>query len=170
MQSIKQKAAETVRISLKTMAIAAMAVTLVALLIWACISTSNASNMREKYALARRSIGEELYGAMYMMALEYEGASLAGAEVEDVIIPAMKDYYTRALALNNALARAYGNAWLVMDDALTGQLDQAFTAYDDAFTTGQSTDGAAELMTAALSGVQGALSEHYDSDARLRAE
>lgn len=168
MESIKRKAAEIPRVSHKTAAVAILAVMLAALLIWACISTSNASNMRKKYTASLSIVGEELYGAMYMMALEYEDASLAGAEVEDVIIPSMKEYYTRSLALNSALARAYGERYLVMDEALISQLDQAFGAYDDAFTTGQSTDGAAELMTSALSNVQTALAEHYDSDARIQ--
>jgi hypothetical protein len=168
MESIKKKVTQIPRAAIKTAAFAALAVMLAMLLTWACISTSNAANMRKKYTSSLRSIGEELYGAMYMMALEYEDASLAGAEVEDVIIPSMKEYYTRSLALNDALTRAYGAGYLVMDESLTTQLDQAFAAYDDAFTTGQSTDGAAALMTSALADVQSALTEHYSDDAVIK--
>lgn len=169
MESIKQSIVKIPRKKLIMAAVLAGVVLLAALIIWGCISSSNAENMREKYAASRQSIGEELYGAMYMMTLEHEDANLAGADAEGEIIPTMKEYYTRALALSGALANAYGDRYLVMDDGLILQLDQAFTAYDDAFNTGKSTDEAHALMAAALAGVQEALSDHYDGDARLKA-
>jgi len=169
MESTNQKTMAKPRISLKTASLIAVAAALVILLIWACISTSNASNMRKKYAASRQSIGEELYGVMYMMALEHEDVSLAGADPEGDVIPTMKEYYIRAQALNSALTNAFGRRYLVMDSSLISQLDQAFAAYDDAFTTGQSTDSAASLMEAALAGVTEALETHYSSDARLKA-
>lgn len=169
MESTKRNTMERPRLTLKSAAILAVAAVLVVLLIWACISTSNASNMREKYAASRQSIGEELYGVMYMMILEHEDVSLAGADPEGDVIPTMKEYYTRALALSGALANAYGDEYLVMDQTLISQLDQAFAAYDDAFTTGQYTDSAASQMNDALASVQKALEDHYDQDARLQA-
>jgi hypothetical protein len=148
----------------------AVAALLVAVIIWGCISTSNASNMRTKYAQAREAVGETLYSAAYMMALKYDDAALVGADVEGEILPVMKTYHAQALALNEAIATAYGDRYEVLSDALVAQLDQAFTAYDDAFRSGRSTEEAANLMTQAMADTRAALDRKFDGNGRLKAD
>ena len=169
MESIKKRLGIHARISLKTIGVTALALAAAVLLIWVCISTSNASNMRRKYAETRRTIGDMLYGSLDMMAREYDGASLMGADVEGSIIPSMRNYYIQSKALNNAIAGAYGQEYQVMDGNLISELDQAFSAYDDAFKAGRSTDTAATLMTTALIHVRDTLDHHYDSNTQLMA-
>jgi hypothetical protein len=147
----------------------AAAVLLVAVIIWGCISTSNASNMRWKYAQSREVVGESLYSAAYMMALKFDDAALAGADVEGEILPAMKTYYAQALALNEAVAGAYGDGYRVLSDALVSELDQAFVAYDDAFKAGRSTEEAANLMAQAVVDTRAALDKKYDGNGQLKS-
>ena len=169
MESIRRKQFKTSAISPKIVGIAAIVALIIALIIWGCISTTRASNIHEKYAASRRTIGEELYGVLYMMALEYDDADLAGADVEGEIIPSMSNYYARAQALNSAITSAYGNDYAVLDDELISDLDGAFDAYDDAFDSGHSTDDANALMTVAIANVRQTLSERYDEDAHIIA-
>ena len=146
----------------------AVAVLLAAVVIWGCISTSNASNMRRKYAQSREAVGESLFSAAYMMALRFDDAALAGADVEGEILPAMKTYYAQAVALNEAVTGAFGNKYEVLSDALVSELDQAFSTYDDAFKSGHSTEEAANLMAQAVADTRAALNRKYDGNGRLK--
>lgn len=148
----------------------ALATLLVTAVVWGCISTSNSSNMRRKYAQAREVVGESLYSAAYMMALKYDDAALAGADVEGDILPAMKVYWAQTLALNEATAEAFGERYQALSDALVQELEQAFNAYDEAFRSGRSTGDAAALMTQAMANTRAALAHQFDESGRLKAD
>ncbi len=170
MDRIKDKASLIQGLNWRVIARFGLAVLLVAVVVWGCISTSNASNMRRKYAQSREAVGENLYSAAYMMALKYDDAALAGADVEGEILPAMKTYYAQALALNEAMAGAYGARYEILSDALVAELDQAFSAYDEAFRAGRSTEDAAKLMLQAVQDTRAALDKKYDGNGRLQID
>lgn len=167
MESIKGKIVALQRLNWRIICRVALALLVAGLLTWGCISTSNASDMQKKYAVSRSAIGEALYGCASMMALEYDNASLAGADVEGDIIPQMRMYFAQAQALNNAMAAAYGEEYAVLDQDLIREIELAFSEYDAAYSAGRSTDVAEQRMTAAMSDVRSALNEHYD-DATLK--
>lgn len=167
MESIKGKIAMLQRLNWRVICRVALALLVAGLLTWACISTSNASYMQKKYAAARSAVGEALYGCASMMALEYDAASLAGADVEGDILPQMRMYFAQAQALNNAMAAAYGDEYAVLDQELIQEIELAFSEYEAAFSAGRSTDAAELRMTDAMTGVREALSEYYD-DSTLR--
>lgn len=168
MDRIKDKASLIHGLNWRIIVRFGVAAFLIGVVIWACISASDASNMREKYARSKEAVGESLYSAAYMMALKYDDAALAGANVEDEILPTMKTYYAQALVLNEAIAGAFGEKYEVLSDALVSQLDQAFIAYDDAFKAGHSTDEADNLMTQAIANTRTALAGKFDENGRLK--
>ena len=168
MESIKQKVAVLYGLNWRLISRAAVALALIGLLIWACISTSNTSDMQEKYTAARTSVGDALYGCALMMTIEYDGASLAGADVAGEILPAMRTYYSQALALNNALASAFGEEYAVLGQQLITDIERAFSEYESAFSSGHSTDNAKACMAQAMADVRKALETHYDSNAKLK--
>lgn len=167
MESIKGKIAVLQRLDWRVICRIVLALLVAGLLTWACISTSNASDMQKKYAASRSAVGEALYGCANMMALEYDGASLAGADVEGDILPQMRMYFAQAQALNNAMAAAYGDEYTVLDQDLIREIELAFDEYEAAYSAGRSTDTAELRMTDAMTGMREALSEYYD-DAALR--
>ncbi len=168
MDRIKDTASLIQGLNWRVIARFAVATLLLAVIIWGCISTSDASNMRSKYAQSRDTVGEALYSAAYMMALKYDDAALAGADVEGEILPAMKVYYQQAIALNEAIASAFGDKYQVLPDSLVAELDQAFTAYDDAYRAGHSTGDADALMTQAMADTRAALDRMYDGNGQLK--
>ena len=168
MDSIKQKIAVLQGLNWRLISRATVAVLLAVLLVWVCISTSNTSDMQEKYAAARTSVGDMLYGCAMMMALEYDGASLAGADVSGDILPSMRTYFSQVVVLNNALASAFGEEYAVFDQQLINDIQLAFDEYDSAYSSGHSTDGAEARMTLAMADVRKALSERYDENAKLK--
>jgi hypothetical protein len=148
----------------------ALAALFAGVIIWGCISTSNAFTVREKYAQSRETVGESLYSAAYMMALKYDDASLAGADVEGEILPAMRAYYAQTVALNEAMTGAFGTKYEILPDTLVQALDQAFNAFDDAFRAGHSTEDAASRMAQAVADTRAALEKNFDENGRLKAD
>lgn len=165
MESIKEKIAVLQRLNWHVICRVALALLVAGLLTWACISTSNASDMQKKYAASRSAVGEALYGCVNMMALEYDGASLAGADVEGDILPQMRMYFAQAQALNNAMAAAYGDEYALLDHDLISEIELAFDEYEAAYSAGRSTDTAELCMTNAIADMRDALNEYYDDTA-----
>lgn len=165
MISIKGKIIALQRLNWRIIGRGALTALVLALLVWACISTSNASDIQQEYAASRTSVGESLYGCASMLALEYDSASLAGADIQGDILPQMRLYFAQAQALNNALAAAYGD--VVLDQALISDIELAFEEYNAAYSAGQSTDTAHARMTEAMTKLRKALEDNYD-DTQLK--
>ena len=60
------------------------------LIVLICIFASEANSVQNEYALARDSVGEDLYTSLYMFARSYDGVTLAGADVQGSILPTMR--------------------------------------------------------------------------------
>lgn len=157
-------------IGAKKVVICAACALIVALVIWVCISTGNARNMRNDYAAARNSVGGILHGCLFNMQHEYERASYAGADVENEILPKMQDFYVQACAVDDAIDMAFGNEFSVLQPALRQQIEQAFAAYDAAHAAGKSTADADALMREAMAAVNARLNVMYDVEGRLLSD
>ena len=81
------------------------------LIVLICIFASEANSVQNEYALARDSVGEDLYTSLYMFVRSYDGVTLAGADVQGSILPSMRSYYTAATALDDAIVNAYGDVY-----------------------------------------------------------
>lgn len=168
MESMKSKLADLSRLNWKIILRAALALLVLILIVFLCISRSNAADMQKKYSTARAALGESLYGALNQMALEYDDAALIGSDIEGTILPNMQTDYAQARALNLAMAQAFGEKYAVMDGDLEQELDQAFEAYDAALRGGHSTAEADALMQQAVADVRAALDKRYHNQTGLR--
>lgn len=168
METVREKITVLQRLNWRLIGRIAALALVVILLAWACISTSNTSDMQQKYASSRAAVGEALYGCASMLAMEYDSADYAGADVEGEILPEMRIYYAQVQALNNAMSTAYGSDYAVFDSALMQDISLAFDEYAAAFAMGHSTDDAHARMTDAMTRVRKVLTERYDENARLK--
>ena len=168
METVKGKMAALQRLNWRLISRVAAVILVVVLFAWACISTSNTSDMQQKYASSRAAVGEALYGCASMLAMEYDNASFAGADIEGEILPEMHIYFSQVQALNNALASAYGDEYTVFETSLIQDISLAFDEYEAAFAMGHSTDDAHARMADAMTRVRKVLTERYDENALLK--
>ena len=168
MESIKTKAAALQQLNWRLISRISVAALILILIVWACISTSNTSDMQQKYAGSRNAVAQSLYGSANMMLLEFDKIDLAGADVEGEIIPRMRLYYAQMYALNNAMSSAFGEEYALFDAELMKDIELALEEYDAAFSTGHSTDSAYERMSGAMTKVRGVLNERFDEDLNLK--
>lgn len=133
------------------------------LIILLCISISSRAHMQSEYTDARNEIGEALYTELYMLCQTFDQVAVPGAEVQDVIIPGMRDCYLSGQALNTALKNAFGNRYAVLSENDIAALDAAFEAYDAAFRSGKPTDDAQAAMQACIDNVRAILLARYPS-------
>ena len=81
MESIKKKVTALQALNWRAIACGALALLIVGLVLWGCISTSNAKDMQRKYAFSRQAVADTLYGVTAKMTQEYDNAYLLGADV-----------------------------------------------------------------------------------------
>ena len=168
MEPLKEKSSALQRINWRSASRIAALAAVVILLVWACISTSNTSDMQQKYASSRAAVGDALYGCASMLAMEYDSAEYAGADIEGEILPNMRIYYAQVQALNNAMSSAYGSDYTIFDGELMQDILLAFDEYDAAFATGHTTEAAHARMTDAMTRLRKTLDERYDKNANLK--
>ena len=137
------------------------------LIVLVCIFAANANSARNEYAQARDSVGEDLYTDLYMFARSYDGVTLAGADIQGDILPLMRDYYTAAIALDDAIVNAYGQRYQLLDANMRASVTAAFEAFNDAFAQGRSTSDAVSSMSACVQNIEQLLSTRYDANTRL---
>lgn len=168
MENIKGKVAALQQLNWHLISRIALAVLLIGLVVWGCISTSNTSDIQQKYAESRNIIGQSLYGCASMMLVEFDKIDLAGADVEGELVPNIRHYYSQIQVLNNAMAAAYGDDYVIFDAEIMKELDLALDEYDAAFSTGHTTDSAYARMDGAMTKVRSVLNQRYDSDINLK--
>ena len=168
MEAIKEKAIALQQLNWRLISKIALAMLVAALLVWACISTSNTSDMQQKYADSRNAVAQTLYGSANMMLLEFDKIDLAGADIEGEIIPNMRHYFSQLQVLNNAMASAFGEEYALFDAELINDIELAFSEYDAAFSTGHTTEAAHERMNGAMTKVRGILNDRFAEDINLK--
>ncbi len=138
------------------------------LIVLVCIFAGNANRMQNEYAMARNSIGEDLYPNLYMFARSYDGVTLAGADVEGShpalharLLPGGSRHWTTPSSPPMA------NAICFWTQPRATRLPTAFEAFDDAFAQGRSTGDAVSSMSACVQDVDQLLNTRYDAETRL---
>lgn len=168
MEKIKEQAALLQQLNWRLISKIALVLLVVALFAWACISTSNTSDIQKDYAESRNAVAQSLYGPANMMVLEFNKIDLAGADIEGEIIPNMRHYFSQMQALNNAMATAFGEEYALFDAELIKDIELAFSEYDAAFATGHSTENAHARMSVAMTEVGQILNDRFDEELNLR--
>lgn len=143
-------------------------ITILALVILLCISIASRAHIQSEYAAAREEVGQSVYTELYMLCQTFDQVSVPGADVQDGIIPDMREHYLAAQTLNTVLGSAFGSRYVVLSEEQLASLDGAFTAYDTAFSTGKSTDEAQSAMQSCVDMVRAILNEKfYDGSLKM---
>lgn len=148
--------------------LAIAAALLVALIAVSCIAVSARVNMQREYAAVRNGIGESLYSDLYILTQTFDMTGVPNADVQNAILPQMRNYFAAATALNEALEKAYGQRYRLLTNADVSAINAAFKSYDSAFQSGASTDLAQADMQNCMNRVKELLSSRY-SEGVLRA-
>ena len=141
---------------------------LIALIIALCISINMRSNIQKEYAAARNRAGEALYSNLYILMQTFDMTSVPNTDVENAILPQMRDYFIASVTLNNLITQTYGQRYTVLTEADISNLTSAFTAYETAYRNNTATDLAQSNMRACMERVKELLNTRY-SQGVLRA-
>lgn len=161
MQKRRVRRPDLSKVSPKSAIVAAGCAVVIILLVTLCITMVMRSHIQSEYASARSEIGEELYTQLYMLCKTFDQVTLPGQDLQNAVIPKMKEYYLAAQALNNALYNAFGARYSVLPQETLSAMDQAFEAYDAAFKGGKSTEEAQGAMQSCMDVIQNLLGTRY---------
>lgn len=148
----------------KALAIAA-AIAIVILIALLCISINMRSHIQDEYTTVKNQIGESLYSNMYMMMQTFDMASVPNADVQNVVIPQMKNYFIASTTLNDLLTNTFGQKYTVMSSEQISVIEKAFSAYEKAFESNSSTDLAYSDMQSCMEMVRDLLTSRFSEGA-----
>ena len=140
----------------------ACAVLLVVLIASICISINMRVNMQRDYASVRGKLGESLYSNLAMLAQTFDMTSVPNADIRNVILPQMRNYFAASTTLNDALAKCYGQRYRLLTEADVSSINTAFNAYEAAFRSESSTDLARADMQTCMTRVRELLSSRFN--------
>ena len=140
-------------------------IVLVALL---CISINMRSHIQNEYANVRNELGESLYSNMYMLMQTFDMSNVPNADMQNAILPQMKEYYIASTTLNEAIIKAYGEKYRVLSTENIAAIDNAFDAYETAFREGAATDLVKTNMQTCMDAIRSLLSSRF-SEGVLKA-
>ena len=126
-----------------------------------CISIIIRSRMQREYHRARTEIGVELYTDLYMLCQTFDQVNVPGQDVENVLLPKMREYYVSAQALNTALSHAFGERYRILGDEHLSVMNAAFGAYDTAFKGGKTTETAQASMQSGVDMLRALLNDRF---------
>lgn len=167
MQKRRVKRPDMSKTNSKSTLVAAGCAVIIVLLIILCITMVMRSHIQTEYTAARNAIGEELYTQLYMLRQTFNQATLPGQDLQNTVIPKMKEYYFAAQALNNAVYNAYGTRYNVLTQDTLSALDTAFDAYDAALKGGKTTEEAQSAMQSCMDTIQGLLDKRFNDGVLL---
>ena len=165
MEKRKEKKLDLSKINLKQAVILATGILIVVLVVLLCISNSMRSHMQSEYAGARDEIGEMAYTELYMLCQTFDQVTVPGVDIQDGLIPDMKEYYLAAQTLNNVLGDCFGEKYRVLTADNIAAVDAAFEAYDGAFRAGKATDDAQAAMQGCVDMIRNVLAERFNDGA-----
>lgn len=136
-------------------------VLLIVLVVALCISNSMRANIQREYAAARNQTGEALFSNLYILMQTFDMTAVPNTDVQNIILPQMKEYYIASVTLNNLLGQAYGPRYTVLTDGDVNSLAAAFDAYEAAFRDNASTDLAQSNMQLCMDRVRELLNSRF---------
>lgn len=151
----------------KAIVLAACALVL-ALIVALCISINMRSNIQKEYTEARNQAGEALYSNLYILMQTFDMTGVPNTDVQNAILPQMRDYFVASVTLNNLITQTYGPRYTVLTEEDVNNLTAAFTSYETAYRNNTPTDLAQSNMRACMERVKELLNSRY-SQGVLRA-
>ena len=161
MQKTKAKMPSLRRLTRRQALVCGGIALLAVLILLLCLSINMRSHIQNDYARVRNEFGESLYSNMYMMMQTFDMSNVPNADMENAILPQMKEYYNASTALNEAILKAYGEKYRVLSTENIAAIDKAFEAYESAFRDGGATDLAKANMQSCMETVRGLLSSRF---------
>ena len=143
-------------------AILLAAVVLIVVLVAAlCISNNMRANIQREYTAARNKTGEALYSNLYILKQSFDMTAVPNADVPNVILPQMREYFIASVTLNSLLGQAYGPKYIVLTDSDINDLTNAFAAYEAAYRDNTPTDLAESNMRRCMDRISELLSSRF---------
>ena len=143
----------------------ALVALLVVLVIVLCISSNMRANIQREYTAARNQTGEALYSNLYILMQTFDMTAVPNADVQNAVLPQMREYFTASVTLNNLLGQVYGPKYSVLTDSDINDITNAFAAYDTAYRSGSSVDLAQSNMRLCMDRVKELLDSRFSSGA-----
>jgi hypothetical protein len=103
-----------------------------------------------------------------MLCQTFDQVTIPGVDIQDGILPSMKNYYLAAQTLNTVLVNAYGERYQVLTPEAIAAIDSAFEEYRTAFRTGKTTESALASMQVCISQVREILATRYNAQGALQ--
>lgn len=128
-----------------------------------CIAIHMHGSMQQRYDAVRNATGEDLYANLNLMIQTFDMTNVPAADVQNVILPQMKDLFIASVTLNDLLGDAYTTKYRVLTDGDVTAIENAFSTYESAFKDGASTDLAQSNMMACMARVKELLETRYAS-------
>lgn len=141
--------------------LAALVILLAVLIAALCISNGMRARMQREYTAVRNQIGEALYSNLYILMQTFDMTGVPNADVQNAILPQMKNYFTASTTLNSLLGQAYGSKYTVLTDADINDVNNAFAAYETAYRNGTSTDLAQSDMQLCMGRIKELLNSRF---------
>lgn len=161
MEQQQAKKLEMPKINPKTAGVVIGCAAVIALLVMLCISVVMRANIQSEYTQARNEVSEELYTQLYMLCQTFDQVTVPGQDLENVVIPTMKDYYLAAQTLNGVMGNAFGSQYSVLTQENASALDSAFDAYEAAFRGGRTTEEAQNAMQECMNTIRTLLESRF---------
>lgn len=161
MQKTKAKLPSLRKLSRHQMLVCAAVLLLVVIILISCISINMRSHMQREYATVRNKLGDALYSNLYMLIQTFDMAAVPNADIQNAILPQMREYYIASTTLNDAIVQSYGEKYRVLTLEAIATLDDAFDAYDSAFYNGAATDLAKADMQTCMENIRTVLSTRF---------
>lgn len=161
MEKRREKRLDLSGINLKKIGMIAAVAVVVVLVAALCITINMRSHIQNEYTAAKNEIGEQLYTELYMLCQTFDQVTVPGQDVQNGVIPKMKEYYLAAQTLNTAMVNGFGDRYMVLTGEHISVLDAAFEGYDAAFRAGKTTDAAQDAMKSCMEMVRTLLDSRF---------
>lgn len=126
-----------------------------------CIVIIMHTNIQRKYADAAERMQEQAYQNLANMTQLFAHVKDENVDVQNKLIPALKEQYASVASLNEALISGYGRNRAVLTEEQTQAFDAAFGEYVEAYKEGGATGLAEADMAACIADAQAMIDKRY---------
>lgn len=135
-----------------------------------CIVIIMHSHIQNKYANAAEQMQEQAYQNLVSMSQLFSHVDDENVDVQNKLIPALKEQYASAASLNAALLSGYGKRYTVLSEELTQAFDAAFGEYAAAYKEGSATGLAQADMEACIAEIEKMIEKRYTPEKKPEDE
>ena len=143
------------------------AAVIVALLITIAVLDSRLESAAQRSDQILLSITQELQSELVFALGTYNGIYSTGADVENSILPTVRQHLNTATAHNNILTNGFGSAYSVFTQDLYNRLEHFYSEYELARSANRSTDSAMEMLDSCMHDIETIVLTRFEADGRV---